>query len=146
MGAIFLKALMAESAVPEMTQLFHTRFPRLACTVTVGGMMENSQSNRVTTHQQEQRQRLTGEMRVFGMDQVGQLAVIADVLHRNAVTIVNLAVTTGYVDLETCEFTECVGGPISENVISFIIFDRSMFDERRFRREFEEAVLYVGYH
>merc|ERR1719414_898904 len=38
--AIFVRASMVESSVPLMTNLLHTRFPRLVCTVTVGGVTE----------------------------------------------------------------------------------------------------------
>merc|ERR1712232_1360903 len=98
---------------------------------------------------EEQRDRgkwLTDTLRVFGMDQVGQLASLAEVLHRCRVTIVHLLVTTGYVDSETSEFLERVGGPISENVISIAVFDRSTFDEDKLRHEITEAAAKVGYH
>merc|ERR1719330_1915343 len=36
--AIFVKASVVESSVPLMTNLLHSRFPRLVCTVTVGGV------------------------------------------------------------------------------------------------------------
>jgi len=136
--AIFIKAWMKESSVPTVTNLLHTRFPRLVCTVTVGGPTDEEQSGGGA-------EVLTGTIRLFGIDQVGQLARIAEVLHRCRVTILNLLVTTGVCDSETGDFVERLGGTLSENVITIAAFDQATFDEAALRREVEVRAHKVGY-
>ncbi|CAE7194840.1 unnamed protein product, partial [Symbiodinium pilosum] len=90
--AFLLKAVVREDSLAKMSDLFHTRFPGLVCTVTAGGAV---QARRTTAP------RLAGTIRLFGPDQVGQLAKISEVLHACGMTILNLYVTTGSCDVET---------------------------------------------
>jgi len=132
--ACLLKASVREDRVSEMSDLFHTRFPGLVCTVTVGGTSTRASSE------------LLGTIRLFGVDQAGQLAKIAQVLHGCRVTILNLLVTTGYCDTETCEFLERQGGGLSENVLTVAAIDPATFDEETFRKEVAGTAQEVGYH
>lgn len=146
--AIVIKASMMESSVPTMTNLLHTRFPRLVCTVTVGGVTDGGgaeTAEALAPPQQKVLTGLTGTVRLFGIDQVGQLARIAEVLHHGRVTILNLLVTVGVCDSETGDFVERVGGPLSENVITIAAFDQATFDEAALRREVEVGAHEVGY-
>ena len=102
--AFLLKAVVREDQLGRMTDLFHSRFPGLVCTVTLGD----------TTPRRHLVPELTGMLRLFGPDQVGQLARIAEVLRSCRMTILNLYVTTGICDLETCEFVWREGGPLSD--------------------------------
>eukprot|EP00931_Biecheleriopsis_adriatica_P039490 TRINITY_DN22582_c0_g1_i1.p1 TRINITY_DN22582_c0_g1~~TRINITY_DN22582_c0_g1_i1.p1 ORF type:complete len:350 (+),score=61.77 TRINITY_DN22582_c0_g1_i1:46-1095(+) len=148
--AYLLKASVDEQAMLQMSDLFHTRFPGLVCTVTVGSLedgprqamdsTDSPHSNFTVQHE------VTGTIRLFGKDQVGQLATISEVLHNCRVTIQNLLVTTGVCDAETCEFVERVGGPLSENVLSVAAIDRATFDENNFRQQVARAAQEVGYH
>jgi len=137
--SIFLKASVCEGSVAAMSDRLHTRFPCLACTVTVGGSTEHGGDGELTLGR-------TGTILLFGIDASGQLARISEVLHQCGVTILNLQVTTGTVDAETCEFIELRGGNISENLISFAFLDEAKRDEARLRREMATATREVGYH
>lgn len=144
--AIFIKASMMEGSVPTVTNLLHTRFPRLVCTVTVGGAADGEGKAEAPAPAEGQPQEvLTATVRLFGNDQVGQLARIAEVLHHCQVTILSLLVTTGVCDSETGDFVERVGGPLSENVITIAAFNHSTFDEAALRREVEATAHKVGY-
>jgi len=151
--AIFVKASMVESSVPLMTNLLHTRFPRLVCTVTVGGVTgdedgeegTDAASEPVAADELAPQRVLTGTVRLFGIDQVGQLAAISEILRSHRMTILNLLVTTGICDHETGEFIERVGGRLSENVIAVAAFDRSNFNEAVVREEITVAAHNVGY-
>lgn len=140
--AILLKASIAESMVPLMTNLLHTRFPGLVCTVTIGGATEPEEA---VPMQQRPQKVLTGTVRLFGIDEVGQLARIAEALHRCHVTILNLIVTTGICDFETGEFIERGHGTLAENVLTIAIFDRAVFNEAALRREVEATARDNGY-
>ncbi|CAE7296582.1 XCP1 [Symbiodinium sp. CCMP2592] len=134
--AFLLKAVVREDNLAKMSDLFHTRFPGLVCTVTAGGAV----AERKTTAT-----RISGTLRLFGMDQVGQLAKISEVLHACGMTILNLHVTTGVCDVETCEFVVREGGPLSENVITVAAMNKETFEEETFRNEVEDASQEVGY-
>ncbi|CAE7817963.1 scn4aa [Symbiodinium sp. CCMP2456] len=134
--AFLLKAVVREDNLAKMSDLFHTRFPGLVCTVTAGGAV----AERKTTAT-----RIAGTIRLFGMDQVGQLAKISEVLHACGMTILNLYVTTGVCDVETCEFVVREGGPLSENVITVAAMNKETFEEEAFRNEVEDASQEVGY-
>ncbi|CAE7421348.1 unnamed protein product, partial [Symbiodinium microadriaticum] len=134
--AFLLKAVVREDNLAKMSDLFHTQFPGLVCTVTAGGAV----AERKTTAT-----RIAGTIRLFGMDQVGQLAKISEVLHACGMTILNLYVTTGVCDVETCEFVVREGGPLSENVITVAAMNKETFEEEAFRNEVEDASQEVGY-
>ncbi|CAK8996875.1 Hypothetical protein SCF082_LOCUS4971 [Durusdinium trenchii] len=133
--AFLLKAVVREDKLSKMTDLFHSRFPGLVCTVTLGEAA-------VRRHLVPE---VTGMIRLFGPDQVGQLARISEVLRSCRMTILNLYVTTGICDVETCEFVWREGGPLSENVITVAAIDRETFDEETFRLEVARASKEVGY-
>lgn len=133
--AFLLKAVVRQDNLSKMSDLFHTRFPGLVCTVTLGEAA-------VRRHLVPE---VTGVIRLFGVDQVGQLARISEVLRSCRMTILNLYVTTGICDVETCEFVWREGGPLSENVITVAATDRATFDEETFRFEITTASKEVGY-
>eukprot|EP00434_Breviolum_minutum_P029911 symbB.v1.2.026449.t1/scaffold2645.1/size74211/2 len=133
--AFLLKAVVRQDKLAKMSDLFHTRFPGLVCTVTLGEAA-------VRRHLVPE---VTGIIRLFGVDQVGQLARISEVLRSCRMTILNLYVTTGICDVETCEFVWREGGPLSENVITVAATDRATFDEETFRFEVATASKEVGY-
>lgn len=140
--AFLLKASVGEELVQEMSNLFHTRFPGLVCTVTLGALLEPGNFGPPLRLAAEE---VTVTIRLFGGDRVGQLARIAEVLNNCRVTILNLLVTTGVIDKETSEFVEQVGGPLSENVITVAAIDRTTFDEATLRTEVAKSAREVGY-
>jgi len=155
--ALLVKASIPEANIQLMSHILHTTFPRLVCTVTYGAHL-NVEGNDAAAalvagaDGQEGAPRplpedrfLTGTIRLFGPDKVGQLATIAAVLAQCSVSILNLLVTTGFGDRDTYEFLDRAGGPLSENVISVAAFDRAAFDEARFKEEVTEAAKRVGY-
>eukprot|EP00929_Paragymnodinium_shiwhaense_P095595 TRINITY_DN56812_c0_g1_i2.p1 TRINITY_DN56812_c0_g1~~TRINITY_DN56812_c0_g1_i2.p1 ORF type:complete len:382 (-),score=64.64 TRINITY_DN56812_c0_g1_i2:426-1571(-) len=160
--AIFVKATVPVSAVAEMTDRLHTQFPALVCTLTVGEAakvdageictlssvtdVESVDAGRVGVAESTAATgTLTGTLRLFGRDQCGQLAGVTETLARQKVTILNLQVSIGSADLNTCEFTECPGGTLAENTITIAVFDRNAFDEVAFRKEIQLAASREGY-
>eukprot|EP00930_Biecheleria_cincta_P041826 TRINITY_DN28736_c0_g2_i1.p1 TRINITY_DN28736_c0_g2~~TRINITY_DN28736_c0_g2_i1.p1 ORF type:complete len:343 (+),score=66.72 TRINITY_DN28736_c0_g2_i1:58-1086(+) len=136
--AFVLKASVSEEAVLEMSNRFHTRFPGLVCTVTVGSFLDLGSPK-------PQREELIGMIRLFGTDQIGQLARIAEALHNCRVTILNLLSISGIIDRETNEFVEQVGGPFVENFITVAAIDRATFNEEVLREEISKSAREVGY-
>jgi len=145
--AVFVRASVLERTVPMMTNLLHTRFPQLVCTVTVGGMTckEDTTKALASVQQQPWQRLLTGTIRLFGVDQQGQLAKISEVLQKCRVTILNLWMTKGSGDRETGEFVERSEGGLSETFISIGAFDPTSFDEAALRIEVEACAHDVGY-
>lgn len=141
--AIFFKVSVAADKMPIMRHLLSTRFPSLVCTLTAGGIDEDSKS---ALEGSDVPWAVSGSVRLFGPDGPGQLAQVAEILHRCNWTIVNLQVITGFCDVETCEFLERAGGPLSENVITVAALDASTADEQLLRLAVANEVKKVGYH
>jgi len=137
--AIVMKVSIEERSVQEMTDLLHSKFPGLVCTVCYGGVPEESVSTA------EEAPMLRGTIRLFGLDRVGQLLKIADRLAFCRVTISHLFVASGFGDRETYEFVEAPGGPLSENLIIVNALDHTAASEDVLQRELSGVVKEVGY-
>lgn len=145
--SVLVKASISLTQERELLDQLEARFPALVCTVTVGGYEQVTKPRSLLPCKQKREQGvLLATLRLFGDDKVGQLAAIAQALHDCHVTIVNLLVTTGFCDEETCEFFERMGGPLSENVIQVAALDPKAFKEEGFADTVIRAAARVGYN
>mmetsp|Transcript_13334 Transcript_13334/g.31234 ORF Transcript_13334/g.31234 Transcript_13334/m.31234 type:complete len:365 (+) Transcript_13334:80-1174(+) len=141
--SVFLKVNLPARNMEKMLHLLHTRFPRLVCTVTVGG--EPSDTDKEKVDKPADAVSWTGTMYLFGEDRVGQLAAISEAMVQSRLMILQLTVTTGFYDPVTGEFVEGIGGPLSENRIKFAVYDGTLIHEEVVNEKVAEASQKVGY-